>query len=114
MKRKVSTPLEVGRFAKTTGICMYCGYSLHLNLSERVFKCPSCGRVQDRDVSAAKAIEGLSLRNVGETLADDDASTISMLEYLKSIPHVKASIADEARSPEQADGAKEAPSVMVG
>ena len=77
---------------------MYCGYSLHLNLSERVFKCPSCGHVQDRDVSAAKAVEGLSLRNVGETLADDDASTSSMLEYLKSIPHVKASIADEARS----------------
>jgi len=30
------------------------------------------------------------------------ASTSSMLEYLKSIPHVKASIAGEARSPEQA------------
>jgi len=116
LKRKVSTPLEVSRFTKTTGICMYCGYSLHLNLSERVFKCPSCGRVQDRDVSAANAIEyeGLSLRNVGETLVDDDASTSSMLEYLKSIPHVKASIAGEARSPEQADGAKEAPSVRVG
>jgi len=114
LKRKVSTPLEVGRFAKTTGICMYCGYSLHLNLSERVFRCPSCGHVQDRDVSAAKAVEGLSLRNVGETLADDDASTISMLEYLKHIPHVKASIAGEARSPEQTDVAQEAPSVRVG
>jgi len=116
LRIKVSTPLEVGRFTKTTGICMYCGYSLHLNLYERVFKCPSCGRVQDRDVSAANAIgyEGLSLRNVGETLADDDASTSSMLEYLKSIPHVKASIAGEARSPEQVDGAQEAPSVRVG
>jgi len=95
---------------------MYCGYSLHLNLSERVFRCPSCGRVQDRDVSAAYATEyeGLSLRNVGETLVDDDASIISMLEYLKHIPHVKASIADEARSPERADAAQEAPSVRVG
>jgi putative transposase len=117
LKRKVSTPLEVGRFAKTTGICMYCGYLLRLNLSERVFKCPSCGRVQDRDVSAANATkyEGLSLWNVGETLADDDASTSSMLEYLKSIPHVKASIAGEARSPKQTDVAHiEAPSVRVG
>jgi len=116
LKRKVSTPLEVGRFTKTTGICMYCGYSLHLNLSERVFKCPSCGHVQDRDVSAAYATkyEGLSLRNVGETLADDDASTSSMLEYLKHIPHVKASIAGEARSPKQADVAQEASSVKVG
>ena len=92
---------------------MYCGYSLHLNLSERVFKCPSCGRMHDRDVSAAKAVEGLSLRNVGETLVDDDASTSNMLEYLKSIPHVKASIAGEARSPKQADGAQEAPSVRA-
>ena len=116
MRRKVSTPLEVGRFTKTTGICMYCGYSLHLNLSERVFKCPSCGRVQDRDVSAANTIEyeGLSLRNVGETLVDDDASTISMLEYLKRILHVKASIAGEARSPKQTDVAQEAPYVGVG
>ena len=77
--------------------------------------CPSCGRVQDMDVSAAYATkyEGLSLWNVGETLADD-ASTSSMLEYLKSIPHVKASIAGEARSPKQTDVAQEAPSVRVG
>jgi len=95
---------------------MYCGYSLHLNLSERVFECPSCGHVQDRDVSAAYATEyeGLSLRNVGETLVDDNASTSSMLEYLKRIPHVKASIAGEARSPEQASAAQEATSVRVG
>jgi len=117
LKRKVSTPLEVDRFTKTTGICMYCGYSLHLNLSDRMFRCPSCGRMQDRDVSAANAIkkEGLSLRNVGETLVDDNASTSKMLEYLKSIPHVKASISNEARSPEQMDVAHiEAPSVRVG
>jgi len=117
LKRKVSTPLEVDRFTKTTGICMYCGYSLHLNLSDRMFKCPSCGHVQDRDVSAAYVTEyeGLSLRNVGETLVDDNASTSNMLEYLKSIPHVKASISNEARSPEQMDVAHiEAPSARVG
>jgi len=38
-----------------------------------------------------------------------------MLEYLKHIPHVKASISDEARSPKQMDVAYiEAPSVRVG
>jgi len=37
-----------------------------------------------------------------------------MLERLKRIPHVKASIAGEAGSPEQADVAQEAPSVRVG
>ena len=73
--------------------------------------------MQDRDVSAAYVTEyeGLSLRNVGETLVDDNASTSKMLEYLKSIPHVKASISDEARSPEQMDVAHiEVPSVRVG
>jgi len=117
LKRKVSTPLEVNRFTKTTGICIYCGYSLHLNLSERMFQCPSCGHVQDRDVSAANVSmkEGLSLWNVGETLVDDNTSTSSMLEYLKNIPHVKASISNETRSPKQMDVAHiEAPSVRVG
>jgi len=65
-------------------------------------------------VANAIEYEGLSLRNVGETLVDDDASTSNMPEYLKSIPHVKASISNEARSPKQTDGAKEAPSVRVG
>jgi len=117
LKRKVSTPLEVGRFTKTTGVCMHCDYSMHLNLSERLLICPSCGHVLDRDVSAANVIlkEGLSLWNVGETLAEDYASTSSMLEYLNSIPHVKASMSNEARSPKQADGAQiEAPSVRAG
>jgi len=81
-----------------------------------MFECPSCGHVQNSDVSAAYATEyeRLSLRNVGETLVDDDASTSSMLEYLKHIPHVKASISNEARSPKQMDVAQETPSVRVG
>jgi len=38
-----------------------------------------------------------------------------MLEYLKHIPHVKASIAGEARSPEQMDVTHiEVPFVRVG
>jgi len=53
-------------------------------------------------------IKGLSLWNIGETLAEDDASTSSMLDYLKSIPHVKASIAVEAISSKQAEEVVEA------
>ncbi|MEM0094856.1 MAG: hypothetical protein QXX74_02955 [Candidatus Micrarchaeaceae archaeon] len=69
----------------------------------------------DRDVGAANTIkqEGLCLGNLGETLVEDHASTSSMLEYIKSIPHVKASIAVEARSPKQT-GAAEAPSARAG
>ncbi|MEM3290259.1 MAG: transposase [Candidatus Micrarchaeaceae archaeon] len=101
LKRKASTPLEVGRFIRTTGVCINCGTVQHLNLSDRMVVCPSCHSVFDRDVGAANKIkeEGLCLGNLGETLAEDYASTISMLEYINRIPHVKASIAVEARSP---------------
>ncbi|MEM4088252.1 MAG: hypothetical protein QXV49_07255, partial [Conexivisphaerales archaeon] len=68
-----------------------------------------CHSVFDRDVGAANKQEGLCLGNLGETLAEDYAS--SMLEYIKRIPHVKASIAVEARSPKQAGVA---PSARAG
>ncbi|MEM4097967.1 MAG: hypothetical protein QXS81_04705, partial [Candidatus Micrarchaeaceae archaeon] len=76
---------------------------------------PSCHLAFDRDVGSANRIkqEGLCLGNLGETLAEDYASTSNMLEYIKSIPHVKASIAVEARSPKVA-GEAEAPSARRG
>ncbi|MGC8725954.1 MAG: zinc ribbon domain-containing protein, partial [Thermoplasmata archaeon] len=116
LKRKVSTPLEIGRFEKTTGVCINCGASVQLKLSNRVFTCPLCGYTLDRDVSAAMVIKikGLSLWNIGETLVEDYATTSSMMDYLKSIPHVKASIAVEARSSKQADRVVEALSVWAG
>ena len=115
LKRKACTPLEIGRFERTTGICPNCGRSLHLDLSDRVFACPNCGCLYDRDVSAANIIRklGLSLWNIGETLAEDNASTSSMLAYIKHIPHVKANISVEARSPKLTDVA-EAPSIRAG
>ncbi|MEM3215406.1 MAG: hypothetical protein QXS17_00595 [Candidatus Micrarchaeaceae archaeon] len=67
------------------------------------------GRKQENKIKQ----EGLCLRNLGETLVEDYASASSMLEYIKSIPHVKASIAVEARSPKVADVA-EAQSVRAG
>ncbi|MEM4126736.1 MAG: transposase [Conexivisphaerales archaeon] len=78
---KASTPLEVGRFIRTTGVCMNCGTVQHLNLSDRMAVCPSCHSVFDRDVGAANKQEGLCLGNLGDTLAEDYAS--SMLEYIK-------------------------------
>ncbi|MEM2938486.1 MAG: hypothetical protein QXL95_04645 [Thermoplasmata archaeon] len=77
---------------------MNCGTVQHLNLSDRMVVCPSCHWVFDRDVGAANKIkeEGLCLGNLGETLAEDYASTSSMLEYIRRI-HLKASIAIEAR-----------------
>ncbi|MEM3416322.1 MAG: hypothetical protein QW719_03225 [Candidatus Micrarchaeaceae archaeon] len=75
---------------------------------EREFACPSCNSVFDRGVTSAAKIKrrGALLWKIGETLVEDYASTSSMLEYIKSIPHVKASIAVEARNPIMQDGLK--------
>ncbi|MFP3417566.1 MAG: transposase [Nitrososphaeria archaeon] len=92
LKRKASTPVEVGRFVKTTGVCPVCRTYVKLNMFE--FPC-SCYNF-DRDVASALVIlkEGLSLWNVGETRRDENAP--AMVEYLKSIPHVSVSMTREA------------------
>jgi len=98
LKRKASTPVEVGRFVKTTGVCPVCRTYVKLDLSQREFTCPSCNSTFDRDVASAIVIlkEGLSLWNVGETPGDENAS--AMMEYLQSIPHVSVSMNREAPS----------------
>jgi len=98
LKRKASTPVEVGRFIKTTGVCPVCRTNVKLDLSQRELTCPSCNSTFDRDVASALVIlkEGLSLWNAGETPGDENASAI--VEYLKSIPHVSVSMNREALS----------------
>ncbi|MEM3839047.1 MAG: hypothetical protein QXF01_00485, partial [Candidatus Micrarchaeaceae archaeon] len=115
LKRKACTHLEVGRFIRTTGVCLHCGTVQHLGLSDRMAICTSCHSAFDIGVVSANRIkqEGLCLGSLGETLAEDYASASSMLEYIKSIPHVKASIAVEVRSPKVA-GEAEAPSAWAG
>ncbi|MEM0143557.1 MAG: zinc ribbon domain-containing protein [Candidatus Parvarchaeum sp.] len=70
---------------RTIGICTNCGTVQHLDLSDRIAICPSCHSVFDRDVSAANKIkqEGLCLRNLGETLAEDYASASRCLMHKK-------------------------------
>ncbi|MGC9146079.1 MAG: zinc ribbon domain-containing protein, partial [Nitrososphaeria archaeon] len=66
---KASTPIEVDRFVKTTGVCPVCGAVVELKLSDREFTCPLCGSWFDRDVASALVIKdkGLCLWNAGET-----------------------------------------------
>jgi len=98
LKRKASTPVEVGRFVKTTGVCPVCRTRVKLDLSDRQFTCPSCNSAFERDVASAIAIlkEGLSLWNVGETPGDENAS--AMVEYFASIPGVSVSMNREVPS----------------
>ena len=46
--------LKIGRFVPSSKTCSCCGYKMEkLPLSVRLFECPSCNLVEDRDVNAS-------------------------------------------------------------
>lgn len=60
--------VAVGRFYPSSKLCHECGYKHDgLTLSDRVWACPSCGSVLDRDLNAARNIkrEGLKMLAAG-------------------------------------------------
>ena len=62
--------VKVDRFFASSKLCNHCGYKkTDLKLSDRVWTCPDCGTVIDRDVNAAKNIleEGLRILKEQET-----------------------------------------------
>lgn len=54
--------------AYTSQTCSHCGERHKLNLSDRVFTCPNCGLVLNRDHNAAINILGLGLKTLGSPL----------------------------------------------
>ncbi len=62
--------VAVGRFYPSSKLCFECGYKNDaLTLSDRVWACPACREVLDRDLNAARNIkrEGLRILAVGRT-----------------------------------------------
>lgn len=56
--------LKIGRFTPSSKICNCCGYiNSNLSLSDRNWKCPSCGTLHDRDVNAAINIKKFALQD---------------------------------------------------
>ena len=53
--------VKVNRWAPTTKTCSDCGGQKQLSLKDRVWTCPYCGAVHDRDVNAAINIKRLAL-----------------------------------------------------
>jgi putative transposase len=51
--------------AYTSQDCSRCGHRQSLSLSDRIYTCPACGVVLDRDLNAAKSILGLGLQSLG-------------------------------------------------
>lgn len=48
---------EIGRYVKSSGICIECNHQHKFDLSVRDFSCENCGANQCRDFAAAKSIE---------------------------------------------------------
>ncbi len=60
------TILKAGRFFPSSKICHSCdSKNSSLKLSDRVWTCPSCGKVLDRDINAAINLKKLILNTLG-------------------------------------------------
>jgi putative transposase len=57
--------LKIGKFEPSSKTCSCCGFVYkELNLSEREWKCDSCGSIHDRDLNAAVNIKNFGLRKI--------------------------------------------------
>ena len=62
------TLVKVGRFYPSSKTCSVCGYKNHdLTLNDRIWECPECHQVHDRDYNAAVNIKKEGLRLLLET-----------------------------------------------
>lgn len=63
--------ISVGRWFPSSKTCGSCGYiNQNLTLNERSWKCPSCGKIHDRDLNAAKNILKEGLKNISSGTGD--------------------------------------------
>jgi transposase len=101
---KAHTPIKVDRWFPSSKTCSRCGNIREIGLDERVYACPVCGLVMDRDLNASHNLETEGLKQVVPMGRRDvkpvetESSTVAWLEYLNSIPYVTASSVVEAGS----------------
>lgn len=87
------TVIKVDRFFPSSKLCSVCGWiKSDLKLTDRIWKCESCGENHDRDVNAAKNIlkEGLTLISVG-TIEYTDGDEIRLTCKQSSMKSEKSS-----------------------
>lgn len=69
-----ATVLQVDRFFPSSQLCSECNYQYkELTLSERIWKCPNCGTIHNRDINASKNIIAEAFRKF--TPMDKEALT---------------------------------------
>ncbi len=104
LEGKMHTPIQVDKWFPSTKTCSRCGNIRNIGLDERVYVCPVCELVMDRDHNSSVNIETEGLTHLVPTERRDvkpvetESSTVASLEYLNRIPYVTASLVGEAGS----------------
>lgn len=63
------TLVHVSPWYPSSQLCSACGHRQRMPLSERTYRCPECGHVEDRDVNAARNILAEGMRILSEGTA---------------------------------------------
>ncbi len=96
LKNNLETLVLIDRFLPTTQTCSNCGHKQKISLSDRVFKCESCGFEVDRDWNSARdmvlfgektPLTNLSLDWAEVTPVEREAS----MRILESNPYIRVS-----------------------
>ena len=91
---------EIGRYEKSTGVCVECDQHHVLSLDQRSFTCTGCGICQSRDVSAAVTIERKGELGI---IADGLVARVAPIAHQKSgvktkvFERLKLSVGDEKK-----------------
>ena len=77
--------LRIGRFAPSSKTCECGSINNELKLSDRVWECKSCGRVNERDHLAARNIKKFALykENSGQELSVEPVEMSALVESMK-------------------------------
>ena len=89
--------IKIGRFEPSSQICSKCGYRQKMPLDVRIYVCPECGQVIDRDLNAAINIRNFALRDIIKNFSTDGRSGINAFGVGSSGKH------DASHSCETAD-----------
>ena len=76
--------LRIGRFAPSSKTCSCGTINKELTLSDRIWECKSCGRVNERDLLAAKNIKKFALKNYsGAECTVEPVEMSALVEFMK-------------------------------
>ena len=106
LKSKASNLILIGRFIPTTKECNNCHNKYDIKLNERIYKCPSCGLVIDRDYNSSLNMTyyGMKTEKFKKIVPEDSREftpveiIASGFEGLNISPYVKLSMVNEAGS----------------